>query len=71
MNEQIAVDGQDFGSLYDLLHNETVPIERDTMVQLCRDISQGTSTGSFSFAWNYFYIQDLLACQILLLQSLM
>jgi hypothetical protein len=32
---------QDFGSLYDLLHNETVPIERDSTMQLLRDISQG------------------------------
>jgi hypothetical protein len=38
--------GQEFGSLYDLLHNETVPIERETMLQLFRDISQGAGPPS-------------------------
>ena len=39
---KIMATAQDFGSLYDLLHNETVPVERDTMIQFFRDISQGT-----------------------------
>ncbi len=32
---------QELGSLYDLIHNETVPIERAVALQLLRDISQG------------------------------
>ena len=34
---------QELGSLYDLIHNETVLIERDLALQFLRDICQGWS----------------------------
>jgi hypothetical protein len=35
------MDLQELGSLYDLIHNDTVPIDREISLQLLRDICQG------------------------------
>ena len=31
----------DHGSLYDVLHNETIPLEAETALSILQDISQG------------------------------
>ena len=38
----ILLNAQELGSLYDLIHNNTVPIDRDISLQLLRDICQGS-----------------------------
>ncbi len=55
---------KEFGSLHELLHNETVPIERELAMQFLRDISQGS--------WIYTVVPEHLhVCSHLLLAGML
>ena len=36
----MIMEYMEYGSLHDLLHNETMPLTGDVILQICRDVSQ-------------------------------
>ena len=37
----LIMEFMEYGSLYDILHNETMPIDSELLLPILRDISQG------------------------------